>query len=456
VQTKKSSTFAPNLNKKFMIKNNLNKFKPLVFMLAFVLVSGTLKAATYTTLVNGDWNNTSNVWSLDGVTACGCEPGSSTNGNTIVVNHAIAMTSNLDVSGGSILTVSGTGGLSGGNNVTVTNGTANFYADVTFSKFIVKSGAIVNVSGAVMSLNSRLIVEGLLNVDGGYVLINSGNITIEETGSILTSNSGKIDALGGNIENYGVVDICMSCCMTTKGNWKNFGNVIGNGSATSTSGNMSNAGNWSLDILWCSDGNDFGMPTSEKCTEAGATCNAVVLPVELSKFEVELLIDARVLISWQTVSEINSDYFIVLKSLNGTDWTEVETVYAAGNSTETIDYSAFDLRSSFDIAYYRLLQVDFDGTKTYSKIKALSGKQLTEITVFPNPASLGNTSSVAITNVENAQISIVDVNGRPVYSTVSYSNTAIIDLTEIRSGIYFARIITIKGEVISEQIVILD
>lgn len=439
-----------------MKKNKVIKFKVSVFTLFFVLVASSLNAAVYTTLSNGDWDNMSNVWSLDGVHACGCQPGTTTNGNDIDVRHDVVMTSNLFVNNGSMFTVEETGSLIGPHNLTVTGAKVNLYGTVSMAKFTINGTGVVNLIGAVLTMSSRLIVEGVLNVDGGYVYMSNGNITISPAGTINTTNSGKVDAFNGNIENDGVVNICPSCCMTTRGNWKNSGSVLGTGSATSTNGNMKNTGFWSENIVWCSVGNDFGMTSPENCTDANIICGAVVLPVELSVFNVELSNDSRVVITWETVSEINNDYFKVLKSLNGSDWIEIATVSGAGTSTQTNSYLIYDYNSNFDIAYYRLVQVDFDGAETYSNIKAIAGGKMEEVTIFPNPAKIGDAKSVVITNVENAEITIFNMQGQVVYSTESNSNTLTVDLNEIQGGVYLVKILTKDGGINSQQLVVMD
>jgi hypothetical protein len=84
------------------------------------------------------------------------------------------------------------------------------------------------------------------------------------------------------------------------------------------------------------------------------------LPVELVSFTANCE-EEVVLISWSTASENNSSYFEVKKSIDGYDWNTIETVAAAGNSTELLEYSILDRNVTVGNAYYRLNQVDIDG-----------------------------------------------------------------------------------------------
>jgi hypothetical protein len=83
------------------------------------------------------------------------------------------------------------------------------------------------------------------------------------------------------------------------------------------------------------------------------------LPVELSSFEGTPLPEFN-LLEWVTQSEYNSDYFLLEKSLDGTDWEEITTTPSAGNSTSEIKYSHQDFELK-GVSYYRLKQVDIDG-----------------------------------------------------------------------------------------------
>lgn len=97
-------------------------------------------------------------------------------------------------------------------------------------------------------------------------------------------------------------------------------------------------------------------------------CYFSPLPVELTKFSVEALERVNQ-IEWTTATEQNSDYFIVERSLNGAEWDFVGQVKSAGSSSITIHYNLEDRAFEKTINYYRLKQVDFDGTtKIYNMV----------------------------------------------------------------------------------------
>lgn len=73
-------------------------------------------------------------------------------------------------------------------------------------------------------------------------------------------------------------------------------------------------------------------------------------------------------LSWTTYAEIDNDYFVVEKSLNGKDYYSIGTQDGMGNSTTLNKYEFYDFGLSDMPVYYRLKQVDFDGTFSYSKV----------------------------------------------------------------------------------------
>ena len=112
----------------------------------------------------------------------------------------------------------------------------------------------------------------------------------------------------------------------------------------------------------------------------------IPLPVELVSFAAKEE-SGTVALSWVTESELNNDFFVVERSPDGKEFNSVVKVSGAGTSKERHAYFATDLYPYDGISYYRLLQQDFDGTKTYSKIIGVSVMTNEDHTarVFPNP-----------------------------------------------------------------------
>lgn len=96
------------------------------------------------------------------------------------------------------------------------------------------------------------------------------------------------------------------------------------------------------------------------------------------------------LLKWSTSSEQNTKDFEVQHSTNTLSWTPLGTFVAAGNSTNTRQYSfthATPLTGNV-YNYYRILQRDLDDNYSYSKVISLTfTEQGSGMYVYPNPAA---------------------------------------------------------------------
>ena len=109
------------------------------------------------------------------------------------------------------------------------------------------------------------------------------------------------------------------------------------------------------------------------------------LPVELVHFKATN-IDDKVSLDWQTASELNNEGFQVERSKDGLNWEGIGFVKGRGNSSMINNYSFMDLSPVKGNNYYRLKQLDFDGSFEYSTIKTvLIEKEGISFHVFPNP-----------------------------------------------------------------------
>jgi hypothetical protein len=117
-------------------------------------------------------------------------------------------------------------------------------------------------------------------------------------------------------------------------------------------------------------------------------CTPTLLPITLFSFD-GINEGPFNSITWITNSEINNDYFILERSINGKDWEIIGIVDGAGSTQESHFYSFRDEQPTLPLSYYRLAQTDYDGTKTYSHIIAINANPSNDrITgVFPNPCN---------------------------------------------------------------------
>jgi hypothetical protein len=117
-----------------------------------------------------------------------------------------------------------------------------------------------------------------------------------------------------------------------------------------------------------------------------ALSDPVSLPINLISFTGHKTVDGNVL-EWKTASEVNSDYFTLERGLYRNDsieWTELQYINGAGNSSVMNTYNYTDLAYVGNINYYQLTQTDFDGNSvTYDIISidnTLTKKEISSIT----------------------------------------------------------------------------
>lgn len=164
-----------------------------------------------------------------------------------------------------------------------------------------------------------------------------------------------------------------------------------------------------------------------------------VLPVKLTGFTA-LATDGKVKLNWTTATEINSDYFVVEKSGNGDTWTAVKTVAAAGNSSDLLNYEAYDENPSFGATQYRLKQVDKGGQTEYSMIRTVKFTPGgASVAVFPVPNSGNKINFSGLAEPSNTMMTVQNMSGVTVYTTTLSGPSA--ELPHLNAGLYIIRLI---------------
>ena len=160
--------------------------------------------------------------------------------------------------------------------------------------------------------------------------------------------------------------------------------------------------------------------------------NANPLPVTMLDFAVNCNYKSQVELKWTTASEQNSHSFIVERSRDFVQWESIETLDAAGNSNYNIDYSSDDNDPYAGVSYYRLLQVDIDGTETiYGPISVSCVEDDNSMMIFPNPTK-GDfiIEVVSASEILQAKFVITDLSGKVISSKV-------LDIGEGKNQVYF-------------------
>ncbi|MFK7948129.1 MAG: YCF48-related protein [Saprospiraceae bacterium] len=228
-----------------------------------------------------------------------------------------------------------------------------------------------------------------------------------------------------------------------------------------------NTGDNSSEIMVFASSLSAGYSTYEVIVSDGFNCydtatvvfSKMVLPVELLSFEAKATDNKQVELVWTTASELNNDYFVIERSKNASDWENIGRVLGIGNSIELKDYDFTDFSPYLGINYYRLKQVDLDGTTDFSDIRNVIIEQDYQIKVFPNPTNhqlfISMKTEKFVQDFRILNIEMYNTLGRKVLET-NYSNVSSdlieLDISNLRSGIYYLSI-RIDDSIIEDKLV---
>ena len=175
-------------------------------------------------------------------------------------------------------------------------------------------------------------------------------------------------------------------------------------------------------------------------------CGFDPLPVELLNLHASCN-GKRALVTWTTASERNNDYFVVERSDDAVNFVEVGRVAGAGNSIEMLSYNYADYSIRTGDNYYRLTQVDYDGTRTTSEIIEVhcSGNVPLgdpDVYVYPNP--FGDELTVHLVNFGDvaAHIQVYDMLGRMLFERTADDTEVVLQLGALPDAAYTVRVST--------------
>jgi hypothetical protein len=222
--------------------------------------------------------------------------------------------------------------------------------------------------------------------------------------------------------------------------WKDHGNGGTSGSITPGSGTISTSAT---------------VTVFSPFTLAASNANNA-LPVELVNFQAELL-ESTVLLTWQTASEIDNDYFTIEKTKDGRDFTDIGAVAGAGNSRVIQSYNFVDPSPYNGISYYRLKQTDFDGKDHYSGLVSVDNRGGSESVITqasPNPSNGSNVtiSYRGLPENERIQYSLMDSKGHELISASGKTDNHgafafLLTTKEISHGFYIFALHSTRGKI---------
>lgn len=159
------------------------------------------------------------------------------------------------------------------------------------------------------------------------------------------------------------------------------------------------------------------------------------LPVEYTCFSATRTND-DVLVKWCTQTEINNDYFEVQHSSNAQNFKTIATIYSTSTSNEPKTYYHLDTAPEQGVNYYRIKQVDTDGSTVYTNVVAVKFAYEFDH-AYPNP-TVG--MLYVSSDTSGQRLEIRDLFGRLVYEGTTLEETTNVDIQHLPSGMYVLQI----------------
>ena len=262
-------------------------------------------------------------------------------------------------------------------------------------------------------------LDNVASLGGELNITNNSSLNSVAALSSLTSINGDLtvsnnDALGSltGLENINAATIS-SIVLTNN-------NILSICSITSTCTFISNGGTPTVSL------NTFGCSNPTEVTN-----NCSFLPVTWLDIQVEDKASSAQL-SWITATETNNRGFNIERSTHEDSWESLGFVGGAGNSTEPQFYQFEDMFPLPGYSYYRLRQVDFDGSTYYSPVVSIFRNGAGVLSLSPNPAK--DLIQISGINTDSGRLRIFSATGALVQQSLWGGDR--VDVSGLPKGVY--------------------
>ncbi|MCU0406972.1 MAG: T9SS type A sorting domain-containing protein [Ignavibacteriaceae bacterium] len=176
---------------------------------------------------------------------------------------------------------------------------------------------------------------------------------------------------------------------------------------------------------------------------------SAIIPVELTSFTANVSRN-NVTLNWTTATETNNSGFTIERSQTEAGWVEVGFVPGFGTTTELRSYSYTDAGLSSGTYFYRIKQIDYNGTFTYYNLASLvevSTPDVFELTQnYPNPFNPTTAINYSIAKTTNVQLVIFNSIGEEIAVMVNETQqpgrySVNFDAASLSSGVYFYKLV---------------
>lgn len=167
------------------------------------------------------------------------------------------------------------------------------------------------------------------------------------------------------------------------------------------------------------------------------------LPVEFVDFQARINQDYSTNLEWTTATEINNDFFEVMRSRDGINFETIHFEDSKGEFNGLNTYLYKDDNPGSGTVYYCIKQVDFNGDNTLSAVKSvyINSFEASTFKVFPTLVQNSFQVELSTSSPQRIQILVSDANGRPVYESIleniEGSKSLELNASDWSTGIYF-------------------
>lgn len=350
------------------------------------------------------------------------------NSNGINVDGDIEIEDDLTLSDG-IVTPSATGSilLSSTSEDAISSYSSSSYINGSLDKKIADNGSFIFPVGNSSQYKSIAILNS--NISSGNTIWTAEYIGEHTNNSIKSSDEliivSKIDkwSLGCPTSATGQVRLYWNSNSKVTGyNLSSIRVAKINDDVWHSTGSTGYSGNATSGYVTSQDSIHFSYQEFTLGATTMAAFTTAILPIELLSFE-GVAYDNSIELLWTTASEINNDYFEIQRSTDAENFETIGTISGAGTSSTEIDYSFDDNDPETGINYYRLKQVDYDGSITYHEtisvlFSPLSAANTNNFEIYPNPYHDGDLT-LGFTDIEpnsTVQLRITDIQGHAIYN----------------------------------------
>ena len=175
------------------------------------------------------------------------------------------------------------------------------------------------------------------------------------------------------------------------------------------------------------------------------TAPLIILPAQFLSFEGQLLPDATIRLNWKAEVDDMHDHFIVERSINGTNFTQIGRVNGVN------PYSLIDPTPNIGNNYYRVKQVDKDGRFHHSKTINIVLNKPTLVHIYPNPVEEFITVKLS-SAPGNYIIEVTDASGRILkQESLSGSTELKLDARKWSKGVYLINLYDVSNNKLSTE-----